>query len=67
MIYYYDTISMGMMSSDHMSSVVQSEASHLALVQNDDARVLVVLLLHSVFGVEARPLHLRSSVRLESR
>lgn len=31
---------------------------HLALVQDDDPRVLVVLLLGSVFGIYARPLDL---------
>lgn len=32
---------------------------HLALVQNDDPRVPVILLLHFVFGVDAGPLHLQ--------
>lgn len=32
---------------------------NLALVQDDDPGVLVVLLLDLVFGVDARPLHLK--------
>lgn len=32
--------------------------SHLAVVQNDDPGVFVVLLLHSVLGINAWPLHL---------
>lgn len=36
-----------------------ADVSHLALVQNNDPRVLVVLLLHFVFGIYARPLHLK--------
>ena len=33
--------------------------SHLALVENDDPRVLVILLLDFVLGINAWPLHLQ--------
>lgn len=38
--------------------------SHLALVQNDNPRVLVILLLHLVFGIYARPLHLKTQKQM---
>lgn len=43
----------------HEPGVECVTCQNLALVQDDDPRVLVVLLLYLVFGVDARPLHLK--------
>lgn len=40
---------------------MRRRVTHLALVQDDNPRVLVVLLLDFVFGIDARPLHLQQT------